>query len=168
MPYKSKAQAAYFNIHRKELERQGVDVDEWNESSRGKKLPEKVKKEKKAGWLNGRQIPDAVLAAIRKGDYSLLSRMGSNGNKVKAKQKLFSRMNPLPANTPNPRALTPEQLSLGLPVGEERPPIPRISRKPGDRSNFVFNGPTGPEQHGGMILPSAADLALWRSNPYIK
>jgi hypothetical protein len=44
MPYKSKAQAAYFNIHRKELERQGVDVDEWNESSRGEKLPKKVKK----------------------------------------------------------------------------------------------------------------------------
>jgi len=40
MPYKSKAQAAYFNIHRKELEKQGIDVDEWNESSRGKKLPE--------------------------------------------------------------------------------------------------------------------------------
>jgi superfamily II DNA or RNA helicase len=48
MPYKSKAQAAYFNIHRKELERQGVDVDEWNESTRGKKLPDKIKKEKTA------------------------------------------------------------------------------------------------------------------------
>jgi hypothetical protein len=48
MPYKSKAQAAYFNIHRKELERQGVDVDEWNESSRGKKLPKHVSKEKTA------------------------------------------------------------------------------------------------------------------------
>ena len=42
MPYKSKAQAAYFNIHRKELERQGVDVDEWNKSSKGKKLPKKA------------------------------------------------------------------------------------------------------------------------------
>ena len=42
MPYKSKAQAAYFNIHRKELERKGVDVDEWNDSSRGKKLPKKA------------------------------------------------------------------------------------------------------------------------------
>lgn len=36
MPYKSKKQAAYFNIHRKELERQGVDVDEWNRASKGK------------------------------------------------------------------------------------------------------------------------------------
>jgi hypothetical protein len=40
MPYKSKAQAAYFNIHKKELEKQGVNVDEWNSSSKGKKLPE--------------------------------------------------------------------------------------------------------------------------------
>lgn len=39
MPYKSRAQAAYFNIHKKELEKQGVDVDEWNEASKGKKLP---------------------------------------------------------------------------------------------------------------------------------
>jgi len=38
MPYKSKKQAAYFNIHKKELERQGVNVDEWNKSSKGKKL----------------------------------------------------------------------------------------------------------------------------------
>jgi hypothetical protein len=45
-PYKSKAQAAYFNMHRKQLEKQGVDVDEWNESSKGKKLPKKVKKKK--------------------------------------------------------------------------------------------------------------------------
>jgi hypothetical protein len=44
MPYVSKAQAAYFNIHKKELEHQGVDVNEWNASSKGKKLPEHVKK----------------------------------------------------------------------------------------------------------------------------
>lgn len=43
MPFKSKAQAAYFNTHRKELERQGVNVDEWNEASKGKKLPDHVK-----------------------------------------------------------------------------------------------------------------------------
>lgn len=44
MPYKSKAQAAYFNIHRKQLERQGVNVDEWNAASKGKRLPRKKKK----------------------------------------------------------------------------------------------------------------------------
>jgi hypothetical protein len=42
MPYKSKAQAAYFNMHKKKLESQGVDVNEWNESSKGMKLPEHV------------------------------------------------------------------------------------------------------------------------------
>ena len=42
MPYKSKAQAAYFNIHKKELAKSGVDVDEWNKSSKGKELPEHV------------------------------------------------------------------------------------------------------------------------------
>lgn len=44
MPYKSKAQQAYFNIHKKELEKQGVDVNEWNKASKGKKLPSKVSK----------------------------------------------------------------------------------------------------------------------------
>lgn len=43
MPYRSKAQDAYFNIHKKELEKQGVDVDEWNSASKGKKLPEHTK-----------------------------------------------------------------------------------------------------------------------------
>jgi hypothetical protein len=44
MPYVSKAQEAYFNANRKKLEAQGVDVDEWNSASKGKKLPDKVKK----------------------------------------------------------------------------------------------------------------------------
>lgn len=43
-PYKSKAQEAYFNVNRKKLEKQGVDVGEWNAASKGKKLPKKVKK----------------------------------------------------------------------------------------------------------------------------
>lgn len=44
MPYKSDAQRKFFNANRDEMEAQGVDVDEWNKSSKGKKLPEKVKK----------------------------------------------------------------------------------------------------------------------------
>lgn len=50
MPYKSDAQRRYFNANRDELEAQGVDVNEWNDSSRGKKLPKRAKKkrEKKA------------------------------------------------------------------------------------------------------------------------
>ena len=43
MPYKSLAQAAYFNIHKKELEKEGVNVDEWNKESKGKPMPKKVK-----------------------------------------------------------------------------------------------------------------------------
>lgn len=43
MPYKSLNQAAYFNIHKKELEKEGVDVNKWNEESKGMKLPKKVK-----------------------------------------------------------------------------------------------------------------------------
>ena len=39
MPYASKAQAAFFNMHRKQLAKQGVSVDEWNAASKGKKLP---------------------------------------------------------------------------------------------------------------------------------
>jgi hypothetical protein len=48
MPYKSKNQAAFFNIHKKQLEKQGVDVDEWNEASKGKELPKKVTTRKRA------------------------------------------------------------------------------------------------------------------------
>ena len=44
MPYKSDAQRAFFNANRKKLEAQGVDVDEWNASSRGKKLPARATK----------------------------------------------------------------------------------------------------------------------------
>lgn len=43
VPYKSKAQAAYFNIHKKQLEAKGVNVNEWNSASKGKKLPKKKK-----------------------------------------------------------------------------------------------------------------------------
>ena len=46
MPYKSKAQAAFFNINKKKLEKQGVNVEEWNKASRGKKLPKMAKKKK--------------------------------------------------------------------------------------------------------------------------
>ena len=42
MPFASKAQQGYFNANRDKLEKQGVDVDEWNAASKGKKLPEKL------------------------------------------------------------------------------------------------------------------------------
>lgn len=44
MPYKSDKQRKFFNANRKKLEAQGVDVDEFNRASKGKKLPKKAKK----------------------------------------------------------------------------------------------------------------------------
>lgn len=44
MPYASQAQAGYFHTHRSELAAQGVDVDEWDAATKGKKLPKQVKK----------------------------------------------------------------------------------------------------------------------------
>jgi len=45
MPYRSEAQCRYFNANQAKLESEGVDVDHWNESSKGKDLPAKVEKE---------------------------------------------------------------------------------------------------------------------------
>lgn len=47
MPYKSDAQRKFFNANKKKLEKQGVDVEEYNKSSKGMKLPKKVKKKGK-------------------------------------------------------------------------------------------------------------------------
>lgn len=44
MPYVSKAQEKFFNANRGELEKKGVNVSEWNKSSKGMNLPEHVKK----------------------------------------------------------------------------------------------------------------------------
>lgn len=43
MPYQSNQQRKFFNANRASLEKQGVNVDEWNKASKGKKLPSKVK-----------------------------------------------------------------------------------------------------------------------------
>ena len=59
MPYKSLAQERYFNANRDKLEAQGVNVDEWNEASKGRELPTKIKPKRskqiaKALMSNGR------------------------------------------------------------------------------------------------------------------
>lgn len=46
MPYVSKVQQGYFHANRAKLERQGVNVDEWDKASKGKKLPKRTKKKK--------------------------------------------------------------------------------------------------------------------------
>jgi len=42
MPFVSQAQERYFNANRGKLEKQGVNVDEWNQASKGLKLPKKL------------------------------------------------------------------------------------------------------------------------------
>jgi hypothetical protein len=42
MPYVSDKQRKYFNANKKMLEKQGVDVNEWNKKSKGLNLPEKA------------------------------------------------------------------------------------------------------------------------------
>ena len=49
MPYKSLAQEGYFHANKKKLEAQGVNVDEWDAATKGKKLPKKVAKKKAKG-----------------------------------------------------------------------------------------------------------------------
>ena len=45
-PFKSKAQAAHFHIHKKQLQKEGVNVSEWDKASKGLKLPKHKKKTK--------------------------------------------------------------------------------------------------------------------------
>lgn len=52
MPFESQAQAAYFHEHKAELEKLGVNVDEWDEASKGKTLP-KYKKSHDDKELDG-------------------------------------------------------------------------------------------------------------------
>jgi hypothetical protein len=52
MPYQSEAQRRYFNANKKKLESSGVDVDEWNKSSKGKKLPEYASEKQASTALN--------------------------------------------------------------------------------------------------------------------
>ena len=54
MPYKSLKQERYFNANRDKLEKKGVDVNEWNQASKGMKLPEKTPPRRKSvRTLNG-------------------------------------------------------------------------------------------------------------------
>lgn len=46
MPYKSDKQRKFFNANKKKLEQQGVNVEEWNKASKGKKLPTRKAKKK--------------------------------------------------------------------------------------------------------------------------
>jgi hypothetical protein len=66
MPYKSEAQRRYFNANRAKLEKQGVDVDEWNKSTGDAKIPEKVGHNKVKAGLR-RAVPPANDAHVAVG-----------------------------------------------------------------------------------------------------
>lgn len=101
MPYKSIAQERYFNANRAKLEKQGVNVDEWNSASKGRSLPMKTHKvdlghkgsfSVKKGALHqmlhvpeGEKIPASKLEP-HEGDSTLLRRR-------KASAKGFRSMN---------------------------------------------------------------------------
>lgn len=44
MPFKSEAQRKFMNANKGSMLKQGVDVNEWNQASKGMDLPEKAKK----------------------------------------------------------------------------------------------------------------------------
>lgn len=44
MPYRSKAQMRYFHANKEKLEKQGVNVAEWDNASKNKRLPERLGK----------------------------------------------------------------------------------------------------------------------------
>ena len=48
MPYKSLAQEKFFNANRDKLEKQGVNVSEWNQASKGLNLAKRVPKHSKS------------------------------------------------------------------------------------------------------------------------
>lgn len=52
MPFVSQAQQRYFNANRGKLEAQGVNVDEWNQASKGKKLPKRAARKPRAKKKN--------------------------------------------------------------------------------------------------------------------
>lgn len=53
MPYVSDAQRKYFNANRDKLQKQGVDVEEWNRSTKGQRLPPKKGMPKPGRRRNG-------------------------------------------------------------------------------------------------------------------
>jgi hypothetical protein len=72
MPYKSEAQRKYFHANKAKLEAEGVDVDEWDRATKGKKLPKRVKKHK--------------IKSLKK-HYMLTTGRTKVGNKIKKHKK---------------------------------------------------------------------------------
>lgn len=63
MPYGSRAQQAFFNANRAEMENQGVDVNEYNSASKGMHLPARAKAHKKTDPKQQRKMMAQMLRA---------------------------------------------------------------------------------------------------------
>lgn len=100
MPYVSRAQQGYFHAHKGELEREGVDVDEWDAASKGEhnipmhkktvNLGSKGSFQEKPGALHamlhvpeGEKIPASKLTP-HSGDSPLLRRRKASAKGFKA------------------------------------------------------------------------------------
>lgn len=46
MPFESDAQRKFMNANKAKMAKQGVDVNEWNAATKGKKLPKKAGRKK--------------------------------------------------------------------------------------------------------------------------
>ena len=51
MPYKSDAQRKFFHANKAKLEAQGIDVEEWDKASKGKKLSKKKVQRTSTGYM---------------------------------------------------------------------------------------------------------------------
>jgi hypothetical protein len=73
MPFNSQAQRRYFEANKAKLEKQGVDVDEWEESSKGLKLPERAPKSASKNGRNKATEERSPLLSLACGEEQLLA-----------------------------------------------------------------------------------------------
>ena len=78
MPFKSLAQEGYFHTHEKELAKQGVNVHEWDQATKGKHLPQRAAaggpivnkghRSMEASFAKGGAVQDAPAKDFKKDD----------------------------------------------------------------------------------------------------
>lgn len=69
MPYVSQAQAGYFHTHKAQLEKQGVDVNEWDQATKGKHLPKRAPAHAKGGTVEEANYATGGSVLPRSGDW---------------------------------------------------------------------------------------------------
>lgn len=118
MPYRSAKQRAFFNIpkNRKKLEAQGVDVDEWNASSKGLKLPEKIKKEADTRDYNKLLDRSAARRGVTRAE------LDTQIDKLIAQMKTASVVSTLA-----PVASLAQELRMAGPESREKPTAERLA-----------------------------------------